>query len=833
MHSEETTAYPILENLQFVDEAAISEYFRLLFSGLQWSDSQFLCLRGIGEKGTKKEGGFRDDIFLQPKLEPVGDRIIEACKRWAQFHVAAFCVPAVLKAARGKADNVALFTNILCDLDSGNTDEKLRHIVEYLGEPTMVIASGGTTEEDTPKRHIYYCLTEPTADIAGIVTLRDTLARKVGADLTMGLGVASNPYGRAHQPVRIAGTSHAKGGIAKKCYFEHQGQPYALEAVSQAINTMPFAPWIQPEAVAVAESKASGNPFSPTSGRDIDTTLMSEVHEGGTDTTRFSEFNRVAGFNIRCMRDGKFTQEEALQETLNWVATKMIPPWPDQRVIQEFNALVNVDSYKNGVKTNSNSPNLSQSFQRPQFPQAEGSSQPSSLRITDWAAHKWAIGPKPKHQFLVDKLIIKGEPHIFVSEGGAGKTYQVSDLAMKIAAWCEESSEYWCGQRVLGGGTVVLLLCEDSKTEMHIRLMEIDKENYIQRAGDKLIVIPMTAAGGAFSLVSRDKDGSTTSSKKWDFIMHQLKQINDLQLVAIDTFNSMSHGDENSAQAIAEMMREAHRVCGETGAALLFNHHIRKDKEAIKNLKELSMSIRGSSAIPSYFRICMGLFHATDYDRRMRQMGLRPEKEALWRFGIAKANIHGLMRGEKTLLRSDTGLLEDVTYKDKFNSVNMDEREAWMVFAIKIAAQNLHPYAVGGKNAKGGLYKRRAELPPILRKVGDYEFVMLIEDALQSERITQCAIKGGKTKGYYDVVDGPLASDPIGAEINSGAYIPPVDWDEYVYDNVEKVIILKRDHHQPFKIGKPPVRREDAPVPLAGAQADEVPVVGMLPRSLQ
>ena len=191
-------------------------------------------------------------------------------------------------------------------------------------------------------------------------------------------------------------------------------------------------------------------------------------------------------------------------------------------------------------------------------------------------------------------LIIKGEPHLFIAEGGAGKTGLIADLALKVAAFPESGENMdWCGQRLLHGGTAVLLLCEDSQTEMHRRFLEIDHMGLIKRAGRRLIVIPLSAVGGAFPLVERDpKSGTPVSSSKWLSILDELKKIDDLVMVGIDTFNAVSHGDENNALAVAEMMREAGRVCGELKAALLITHHIRKPgNEPIRTLKDMKNSI--------------------------------------------------------------------------------------------------------------------------------------------------------------------------------------------------------------------------------------------------
>jgi hypothetical protein len=356
---------------------------------------------------------------------------------------------------------------------------------------------------------------------------------------------------------------------------------------------------------------------------------------------------------------------------------------------------------------------------------------------------------------------------------------------LKVAAYPEFGGDLdWCGQRITNGGTAVLLLCEDSQTEMHRRILEIDQGGLIAKAGRRLVVIPLSAVGGAFPLVERDpKSGAPVASSKWEAVITELKRVPDLCLVCVDTFNAVSHGDENNALAVAEMMREAGRVCGELRAALMITHHIRKPgAEPIRTLKDMKNSIRGSSAIPSYFRINLGFWHATDYERRMKGMGLAPRVDSCYRFGVLKANISGLMRGERTLLRDANGLLQDVTKLDVYSAINVTERLAWLVLAVREAAGNLHPYTLGNKNAANGLYKRRSELPPVLRAVGASEFGHLIEEGLQKELIVSCAVKGSKSKSYLDVPGGVLAGDETGASIQAGAYSSLPDWNEYVFD---------------------------------------------------
>jgi len=777
-----------------INQDEVIQFFGTLFGRVKWNDRTHLCLRGIGEKGTPQEGDYRSDNFFQPSLADPTEGVMNCVTMWAKNQVATFVVPAILREQRGTAENVSLFTNILADLDSGDTDAKLEYMRSHLGEPTMVVLSGGTTEENTPKRHVYYVLDEPTDDIREAIIARDLLARKCGGDISMGLGVDSNPFGRAHQPVRVAGSVHAKKGIPSACTIESTSERfYSLTDMSAALKVMPASPWAiqQPQTGNVIDFQSGELKFSPTSG-GMGTTatdaLQTPVYENGEDRTRWGQFNKVAGLHISMARRGEMTIEEAYDYTHGWVLNYMKPAWPDHRIKREFEMLATYDVRHHGP------------FPEKEKPIVDESIRDGGLGLRSWAAHRWITNPKPEHQYLVDDLVIKGEPHLFVAQGGAGKTFQVADLALKLASY-DGTTTQWCGQKVIRGGTAVLILCEDSQTEMHRRLLEINSDDRIAKAGDKLIILPMTRLGGAFPLVEFDhKTGESRPSKRWAEMLALLKELDDLVLVCIDTLNSVSHGDENSALAISQMMREAHRVCGELDAALIVNHHVRKTSkdQRIASLEDLNAAIRGSSAISSYFRINFGMFTCGDYARRMKAMGMKPEQNALWRFGVAKANIHGLMKGERTLLRNNRGLMDDVTHLDMFAGDTYAERVAWLIVACRLAAERGHPYTTGAKNSASGLYRRRAELPPTLRHLGDAELPRLLSAAMEDGKLVGCSVRGSKSKQYVDAPSGRLASDEAGAEISAGAYTDIPDWSLYAFCQAQNAVMKRDEVVNPF-----------------------------------
>lgn len=783
---------------KLVSTDQIVEFFRCLFGSVSWSSSAHICLRGIGEKGTHQEGVARSDNFFEPSLADPTDRIINCAEIWARNQIACFVVPAVLKAQKGTAENVSLMTNLVVDLDSGDTNAKLEFLRHHIGEPSMIIRSGGVTEDGHPKRHIYFVLNEPTDDIKKSIFLRDMIARKCGGDISMGLGVDGNPYGRAHQPVRVAGSVHSKNGVSSACKIEKSssGATYSFETLEQQIHQCPVGPWgvNVPQTGKQLPGIDTSSLFSPESGYGhvgAKESLKTEVHENGTDRTRWGEFNKVAGLHISMARRGELTMRQALDNTIGWALSMMKPPWPENRLINEFESLLSHDIRQHGPMPEPEKPIIEEEQRI-----SEG-----GLGLKMWAAHRWVTEPKPDHKFIVKDLVIKGEPHLFVAQGGSGKTFQVADLAMKIAAFDKDKDEHWFGQKILMGGTAVLVLCEDSQTEMHRRLLEINENDRIKKSADRLIVLPMTRLGGAFPLVEIDfRTGESRPSKRWMEMLALLREIPDLCLVCIDTLNSVSHGDENSALAIGQMMREAHRVCGELDAALVVNHHVRKASkdQKIASLEDLNSAIRGSSAISSYFRINFGMFACVDYVRRMKAMGLKPERNCLWKFGVAKANIHGLLKGERTLLRGQKGLMEDVTSRDVFAEENYQERCAWLVAACRIAAQKGHPYTTGGKNAASGLYRRRAELPVAIRHLGEYELPRLLSLSMENGELIGCSVRGSKSKQYLDVPTGPLATENAGAEINSGAYTDAPDWSRYTYCEALNAVTEKGAAVEPF-----------------------------------
>jgi hypothetical protein len=747
-----------------IDNDAVSTHVELLFGK---EAKGFVCLRGIGEKGTSREGVFREDIFLEPERmgwERFVSAVIFHATRWGQHDVATFIVPCTLKDDRGTAENCDVFRTLCADFDTGDTDAKLAFVEQHFGPAAMVVLSGGMTEEGKAKRHAYWQVAGMT--VAEVVAARDAIARKAGADIQFGLGVDGNPYGRAHQPIRVAGSIHGKSGVKRLVVIERHASHAFITTPCSLASMMPESEW--------AIKEAPVDPLMPKSHTPAVQMLTADVAAGGEGTTRWSAFNGVAGHYIHTARIGKMTLDAARLATYGWMQAHMNPPWPENRFDTEWLGLLRNDIHNNGPMPEPEKPILD-----------EGKG------LAVWAAHRWSLAPRPERQFLVQNWLQAAKHQLLVAEGGAGKTFMVLDLALKITA--RREGDTWCGMPVMRKGAVVILTTEDDKDELHIRLADMDADGSRRReAGDDLIILPSINSGGAFALVEKDpKTQESRPSRKWLEFFALLRQIPNLQLVVIDTLNSVLHGEENSATVINEFIRVASQVGGELGAALIVIHHIKKQgDEPIRNAEQMASQVRGSSALLGAFRGAIGVWHASDYDRRMKGMGLVPRRKHLWKAAIIKANNPEMLDTERTLLRTEIGTLIDVTDKDKFNDVNFLERQAWLVAAVTLAARAGHPYSIEGKNAKSGLYRRRGELPSILRSIGPGEFAHLVDDMLLQKVLAAAAAKGGKEKKWLDLPNGPIASDEVGAEINSGAY-DPAAWEEFEYDKDSRTVIRK------------------------------------------
>ena len=799
------------------NRADLDAYLDMVFGYLDPGEDEFtyaIALRGLGEKGTNGEGVFTDVQVMPPLHSPLQiDLIFGHVQRWSQHGRASFLVPAAVSAramsdGHATEDRILQFTTIVVDFDKGDTGAALAHAVKHLGPASMVVLSGGTTEADHPKLHVYWRFTEPCSDVAGVALARKQLALKLGGDTS---------FGRSTQVIRIPGSCYSKNGQERLCsILSKSDAEYEPVELMQLITDMPAMAGIDLDMVKLGTmpvtlySTGNGLNFSAFKAAkgdlagekpDIGTSLVSDIKEGGdVDRNRWGEFNRVAGYFISQARSGLITMADARAFSQNWMSMHMQPPFPPQRFETEFNGLVKADLRHHGAVAPAklNNPNVNP-------PQDLVENLDGSLSVPvdlgDWKIGRWANGATPTRKFLVDGLIQLGKSHLLVAEGGAGKTFLLLDLAAKIAAHDPSQLQNWCGLPLSenAGGIAVMFTTEDDVEELQIRLADILTKEQRAKVQETLIILPTINAGGAFALVERQRaQGPAKIGERWRGHLESLRKIKNLKLVVIDTLNTTLHGEENSATVINEYVQAAASViCGELGAALVVTHHIRKPgaNTKIYTPDDMKTAIRGSSALTGSFRVLIGIWAAPDYKNRLSRMALQPKRGLLYNLAVLKANNNEMDFGTRALMRQASGLLSDITDKEKaLVATAQGELGAWALKAAEYAAKQTHPFTVKAmaKRPPGG---RRFQLPPILHDLTEREMTNLCEKLIEEGRLVQCNPKGQTKYNYLDVPGGPLAradaaEDGTLYRLGMGKDFDAPDWLKvFAYHAVEQRIV--------------------------------------------
>lgn len=268
----------------------------------------------------------------------VGDLTRVLCNsvgRAAEDSRGVYIVPCTIGAGQSAtAANILQTCVIVIDLDNGDIGGKRAHAIEHLGKPTLAVASGGITDDGQQKCHLYWRLTEAAcgADLERVRALRETLAVKLGGDPS---------FKTLAQPIRVAGTIHGKNGVkALVRILEQNDLDYDLADFEEAVCEMPA---LEIPHFEIATGKGV------TAGPKAQDLATRQIHSGAVDElTRFEALSKVMGHWIRNARRQICTLDDAWDATCDHNAAMIVPPWHDDRLHREFNALLRLDVKKNG-----------------------------------------------------------------------------------------------------------------------------------------------------------------------------------------------------------------------------------------------------------------------------------------------------------------------------------------------------------------------------------------------------------------------------------------------------------------------------------------------------
>jgi len=310
------------------DAAMIAIYADVVFGYCEG----FVPVRALAEKGAADTRPRTP--FLEADAE-LASRLAQQAGWAADASMALYVVPGTVETpGEARAEDVTATQVVLVDLDHGDIATKRAHLVQHLGAPTLEVASGGVTA-DGQRKHLYWRLTEPAEgeDIRSVCRARYMIATKVGGDPA---------FRSAHQPIRVAGSIHAKSGARRLVeILHHDPRDHDLGELIEAIIAMP----------PLEGEPASDLDFNDASAVKGEVTELfgRRVREGGLDgTTRFDALSRVIGYWIRRCREGHVTPAQAWDEIVAYNVARIDPPWPEARLAQEAERLWKRDAERNG-----------------------------------------------------------------------------------------------------------------------------------------------------------------------------------------------------------------------------------------------------------------------------------------------------------------------------------------------------------------------------------------------------------------------------------------------------------------------------------------------------
>ena len=310
------------------DPFQIATFLDVVFG---WCEGQ-IPVRGFVDMGQGKEGR-PHNVWMDADATAPGK--LATFANWAcREGAAVYVIPGtVAGAGQAKAAEVLQMQALVVDLDAGDIPAKLAHLLRHLGQPTLIIESGGQTSEGATKLHVWWKMTEPAegAGLASLCRMRGEIALKVGGD---------THFRSAHQPIRVAGTVYHKHGHQRLVQIrEHHSVEVDLDEFAERVAEMPPLPG--------AGMLASGS-VTPDKPR-LDDVLVTPVREGGQDDwSRFEGASAAIGHFIRMVHEGRLSKDEGWQAICGYNAAMLRPSWPIERLQRESERLWDLHVQKNG-----------------------------------------------------------------------------------------------------------------------------------------------------------------------------------------------------------------------------------------------------------------------------------------------------------------------------------------------------------------------------------------------------------------------------------------------------------------------------------------------------
>lgn len=231
-----------------------------------------------------------------------------------------------------------------------------------------------------------------------------------------------------------------------------------------------------------------------------------------------------------------------------------------------------------------------------------------------------AMTTKPNRIDYLLPGLVAGTVGALVSPGGTGKSAFALQLCAQVAGGRDT-----LGLGSLPKGKAIYLAAEDPEIIILHRLFALGELcNSTERdpLQDRLIIEPLL------------KDHPDILKDDWHLRIKTMAA--DARLICIDTLRMFHSGQENDSGAMTEVVARMKRICAETGATILFLHHVNKFSGLTGQGAEQQAS-RGSSVLVDNVRWQGYMVNMSEAEAR--DLGIAENRCGYYvRFGVSKHN---------------------------------------------------------------------------------------------------------------------------------------------------------------------------------------------------
>lgn len=315
------------------------------------------------------------------------------------------------------------------------------------------------------------------------------------------------------------------------------------------------------------------------------------------------------------------------------------------------------------------------------------------VRLTDYGcdkAYRHEAAPVP---WILHRGVARGDAHVVASPGDAGKGFMTLSAALQLSSGIHSGHRRAPFGKAIEYGidpmTVVLLYAEDNAGALDRRFKALDPDRLMRdAAGPRLIAVPFPsvrraggnrgrrrsrAAGGAPTILQRNKHGEYVTTDRWSQVLDQLDRLPNLGMVVVDPLSCFVSLDiDKESSAAQAIMGEFVACAAEFNAAFVVTHHMRKGSGEAKVLRESVLpsheevrdNIRGAGALLNAVRMGYGFVPVPRKTAKavLNKLGERGEVDsARVYWGAAVKGNDAVDRRPQLYVRHACGLLEDRT----------------------------------------------------------------------------------------------------------------------------------------------------------------------------